>query len=156
MKTFWEQCREDQSCHRLLHEAVALVYAEEGSILIPADDTSLRFTVCVSPVSNKLIGLTQPLNRGISGLVFTLQQPMIVNNVQGNPNWDSNIDRFVGVQTRSMLCVPLSAPDTEYGVVTMINSRQSEGFSENDLSTLVFLSLNIVHRLGEIAEKTRD
>ncbi len=140
----------DSVLRRILHAAIQNVSAGEGSILLLAGDgNALEFAVSESPVADKLVGLRQPLGKGITGLAFTLQQPMVVNDPGSDASFDPTVQNHSGVVTRSIMVVPLVSPDAEYGAVTAINST-SGAFSDIDLDVFAEAARLIVGRLGEL------
>lgn len=135
----------------LLGEAVATVKASEGSILLFTESGShLRFVVSNSPVAERLLGSEIPLNEGITGLAVCLQQPMIVNETQSNPDFSKTIDSQSGVTTKSILVIPLVTPEQEFGAFTAINSRDQDGFGREDLEIYSRYAEQVCHRLVEL------
>lgn len=132
----------------LVHRAVATVGADEGSLLLlEPGGYALRFVVCESAMAAKLRGQSQPVGRGVSGLCYQMQQPMIVNDTEADPQFDPTIDSVVGTQTKSILAVPVTMPDDEYGVLTAIN--KPDGFTTKDLDTFLEFSERVARRLEE-------
>lgn len=147
----YEKAAQDPALRCLLDEAVQSVQAAEGSILLlGADGGSLRFVLSVSPVSDTLLRLDQPLSKGITGLAVSLQQPMVVNETHRNPVFDPTVDGQTGVVTRSLMVVPLATPHQEFGALTAINPRNAAGFSSEDLRRYTLVSEGIAQRLTEL------
>jgi GAF domain-containing protein len=138
----------DEHLRAQLHAAVAEVGAEEGSVLLLTQDgLELEFVLSESPVAGKLRGLRQPLSKGITGLSFSLQQPMVVNDVARDAAFDPAVQERVQVCTRSIMVVPLVSPTGELGALTAINSRHPEGFSSQDLDHYCEAARHITDRL---------
>lgn len=147
----------------LVADAVAAVAAEEGSLLLLDDDAAhLVFIVSCSPAKEKLLGLRLPLRAGISSLAYQLQQPMIVNDAQADPRHWKEADKRAAKQTKSLLVVPISTPEHEFGVLTAINKRDDGGeagttgggftrFTQADMETYLDASEKLAHRLEEEA-----
>lgn len=132
----------------LVNRAVATVGGDEGSLLLlEPGGYALRFVVCRSAMAEKLRGQSQPVGRGVSGLCYQMQQPMIVNDTEADPQFDPTIDSVVGTQTKSILAVPVTMPDDEYGVLTAIN--KPDGFTTEDLDTFLEFSEQAARRLNE-------
>jgi|GEM_PF-1584818 len=146
----YKRAGSDDLLNQLLNSAVEEVHAKEGSILLISDDgESLEFVLSVSVSSDKLIGLKQPLNKGISGLAFTLQQPMIVNDVSQDAAFDASVDDQSNVRTESIIVIPLVSPDAEFGVLTGINSTKG-AFSHPDMEVYSKAATGIIARLTEL------
>lgn len=148
--TEYEKAAGDTGLKELLRQAVTGVSAAEGSILLLSDEgRALQFTLCESPVADKLVGLKQPFEKGITGLAFTLQQPMIVNDVSRDASFDPTVQERSEVKTRSIMVVPLVSPQAEYGVLTAINS-ESGAFTRRDLDRYSESAREIIDRLREL------
>ncbi len=141
----------DSELRTLLREAVQGAEAGEGSILLLTDDgRALRFVVCESPVAAALTGTLQPLDKGITGLAFTLQQPMVVNDTAHDGSFDPTVQERTGVITSSVMAVPLVSPDGEFGALTAVNSRRPGGFSGEDLARYSEAAGRITARLAAL------
>jgi len=131
-----------------LREALRGADAEEGSVLLLTEDGhELQFVLCESPVAATLEGMRQPLGKGITGLAFTLQQPMVVNDVTRDAAFDPTVQERTRVRTKSIMVVPLVSPCGEFGALTAINSRQAGGFSAEDLARYGEAARHITERL---------
>ena len=61
----------------------------------------------VGPVAEQFLGERQQMGVGLAGKVAETMEPMIVNNVEQSPDWDSEPDQETGFLTRGMLVVPM-------------------------------------------------
>lgn len=147
----YEKVRTDTVLRAMLSRAVEGIQATEGSLLlVSSDGQGLRFVLAHSPVEDRLVGNVEPLNKGISGLAFSLQQPMVVNDTDSDPSFDPTVDRRTGVKTKSILVVPLVSPTDEFGVLTAINSRREGGFIHQDLKTYGEAARDITEHLASL------
>jgi len=117
-----------ESLRQLLQDvvgrAVAAVGAAEGSILVPDEEANyLRFLVAHSPTGSKLVGLRVPVSGSIAGYVFGTGQMMAVGDLteERSPQFYAEIDRQVGVATRTYLVVPILLGSRAGGVATYVN-----------------------------------
>lgn len=141
----------DAALNAMLADAVEAVKAGEGSLLMLEENAEkLRFVVCHSPVADKLVGTEQALDKGITGLSVSLQQPMIVNDTQADPSFSADVDKLTNVNTRSIMVVPLVGPDHELGALTAINSNAPTGFSTCDLEAYAEAADRITDRILEV------
>src|SRR6185295_4443308 len=104
--------------------AVAAVGSAEVSILVPDDEANhLRFLVAHSRTSSKLVGLRVPISGSIAGYVFGTGQMMAVGDLteERTPQFYAEIDRQVGVATRTYLVVPILMGSRVGGVATYVN-----------------------------------
>jgi GAF domain-containing protein len=112
-----------QLLQEVVGHAVAAVGAAEGSILVPDDAQSLQFLVSHSPTAAKLTGLRVPIAGSIAGYVFGTGQMMAVGDLTEElpPQFYAEIDRQVGVATRTYLVVPILSGSRPRGVATYVN-----------------------------------
>jgi signal transduction histidine kinase len=75
------------------------------------------------------------LEEGIAGWVARNRRPLIVNDVQTNPLYQSAIDAQTGLLTSSVLCVPLETRGEVLGVIEAIN-HPAGTFTEVDQQML--------------------
>jgi PAS domain-containing protein len=75
---------------------------------------------------------------GISGWVLQYQQPALVMDVQQDNRFNRGVDAVTGVQTRSVLCVPVLSQKRIYGVFELIN-RKSGQFNPQDQEFMTVL-----------------
>jgi hypothetical protein len=103
--------------------AVAAVGAREGSILVPDEADHLQFLVSHSPTSTKLAGLRVPIAGSIAGCVFGTGQMTAVGDITSEhpAQFYAEIDRQVGVATRTYLAVPILLGSQVSGVATYVN-----------------------------------
>ena len=147
----YEKASQDRSLRILLEEALHEVHAAEGSVLLlSTGGSALRFVVSISPVADRLLALEQPLGKGVTGLSVSLQQPMVVNELREHASFDPSVDRETGVTTKSLMVVPLSTPEQEFGAITAINSDKPGGFTEDDLENYTARAETIAQRLLEL------
>jgi len=73
-------------------------------------------------------------SEGIIGWVVTNGQSAIVNDVENDPRFFSNVDKESGFHTRSILCVPLISSERILGAIEVMNKRSEAGFDNNDLA----------------------
>ncbi len=141
----------DPALNKMLSEAVGRVSAGEGSLLLLDEKgENLHFVACHSPVAEKLVGTVQSLDKGITGLSVSLQQPMIVNDTQADPSFSADVDNLTKVRTRSIMVVPLVGIEKELGALTAINSTALSGFSTDDLEAYAEAAERITDRILEL------
>ena len=148
----YQLAKDDTPLSEALAEAVQSVGAQEGSILLlTPSGQALRFALCSSPNSDKLIDTQQPVTRGVVGLVASFQQPTINNALDDDPQHDPSVDEKVGSSTHSQMAVPLSDAHQEYGVITAINADKTSGFTNDDLQRYLKAAKTITARLADLA-----
>jgi GAF domain-containing protein len=160
-----------ESLRLLLQEvvsrAVAAVGAAEGSILVPDEANHLRFLVAHSPTSTKLVGLRVPISGSIAGYVFGTGQMMAVGDLteERSPQFYAEIDRQVGVATRTYLVVPILLGSRAGGVATYVNRpgqppfqpfQQHEMEQARAFASIEALLLRHLERTRQLAQLAAD
>jgi signal transduction histidine kinase/putative methionine-R-sulfoxide reductase with GAF domain len=127
----------DPLLHDIMDSAVEILNCEAGSLLLLDQDTQeLVFEVVVGPVAEQFLGERQKLGVGLAGKVAESMEPMIVNNVEQSPDWDSEPDQETGFLTRGMLVVPMHYKGDVIGVLEVINKKNRTPFSVEDQELL--------------------
>jgi hypothetical protein len=108
---------------KVVARAVAAVGSAEGSVLVPDGGEALRFLVSHSPTAAKLAGLRVPMAGSIAGYVFGTGQMMALGDLaeERAPQFYAEVDRQVGVATRTYLAVPILLGSRVGGVATYVN-----------------------------------
>ncbi|MBM4123837.1 MAG: GAF domain-containing protein [Nitrospira sp.] len=130
---------------RAIEAATVLMEAEAGSLLLLDDAAGeLYFEVALGSKGEGVKEIRLKVGEGIAGYVAQTGEPVIVNDVQGDPRFSSRADRKSKFVTRNMVCVPVKARDKLLGVLQAINKKQGGGFGEGDLQDFVSLG----HQVG--------
>jgi signal transduction histidine kinase len=122
----------------IMEKSLELLDAEAGSLLLADDDAeALTFEVVLSPVGSKLHGIKVAVSgASIVGTVASKRLPLIVNDAQADPRWDTSFDETTGFHTRNLICVPMISRNRLVGVIELVNKRAPAGFSEEDTELL--------------------
>ena len=128
---------------RVAEHAAAVLNAEGASVILyDAERQELVFHTAVGPTAKDLIGARFDAKLGIAGQTIKTGRPVRIDKVQENRNFFPGIDARTGAHTRSIMAAPLSRHDQILGVVEVINPKQRQCFSDQDLDLLgVFANL---------------
>jgi PAS domain S-box-containing protein len=122
---------------RLVMEQVAdLMKVEAGSLLLREDTGDLTFAVVLGEKRELLQGLRIAAEEGIAGWVASTGEPLILPDVRSHPLFSSRVDGLTGLETRSMLSVPVKTAERVLGVIQLINRIDQTPFGEGDLALL--------------------
>jgi GAF domain-containing protein len=125
---------------QILYNAMSLLRAQGGSLLIRDEDTGeLAFVLVHGDLKKQLQGYRLGGDVGIAGWVATHHQPLIVNNPRQDRRFSPQIDEAFNFFTRSILCVPMVTRDKVVGVIQLINKINGDTFSEADITLLSIL-----------------
>ena len=117
----------------IMRTATDLMDAETSSLMLLDEATNeLTFEVATGDPAAEVAQMRVPADQGVAGWVMKHKKPALVNDVQKDERFYSQIDRASGYKTRSMLAVPLDIRGRVIGVVEMINKRDNSGFTERD------------------------
>lgn len=118
---------------------IIMGYANEvtnsaASTLMLLDDETgdLVFSVPTGPEADRLTDIRLPAGEGIPGWVVENEKPVFVDNAKEHPRFYPDIDRIRGIETKSILCVPLKAKTKLIGVLEVINKVDDTSFREED------------------------
>ncbi|HEU5087238.1 MAG TPA: GAF domain-containing sensor histidine kinase [Roseiflexaceae bacterium] len=114
--------------------------AERCSIMLMNEATRELVLEAVDAHTNEAREFHIPLDRGIAGWVASNGIGQIVNDVEQDPRWFDGVARDVDFVTRSILCAPLRSGDRVVGVMQVLNKRNGEPFTEQDLQLLTTLA----------------
>lgn len=126
---------------RIVRAAMELLEAEGSSLLLRVEGRDeLVFQVVDGAVGQQLVNRRLKLGEGIGGWVAQTGQPALVNDVQNDPRFSSEMDSSTGFHTRSMVCVPMQFQDRTLGVLTVVNGIGPAPFEPTDLRWLQTLA----------------
>ncbi len=125
--------------HTILTKACDVTDAERGSIFLVDNEQGELFDR-VSIGAEGLKEIRFSINRGIAGLSAREGKPLIVDKASSHTEFNPDIDRLSGFETKSIMCVPLfDQSNIVFGVMELINKRNG-GFSEYDMDLLTILT----------------
>ena len=132
------------SLRPLLSEIVRAVCdltdAETGSVLLVDRRTGeLRFEATTHPDGHAIYQMAVPMD-SIAGWVFQHNEPVVVTDARKDPRFYAQVDRETGWETRSLMAVPMAVRGKVIGVLEVVNRRNGETFTPDDLETLRILA----------------
>lgn len=77
-----------------------------------------------------------PVEKSITGWVYTQSHPTIISNPQKDPRIFRDMERALRYTTQSLIAVPLIFRGQTIGVLEAINKRDSSQYNEDDLMIL--------------------
>ncbi|MBE9592904.1 MAG: GAF domain-containing protein, partial [Proteobacteria bacterium] len=105
-----------------------------SSTLMMLDDKTgeLVFSLPTGPGADKLTDIRLPRGKGIAGWVAQHEQPVLLRDAREDPRFYPEIDKIRGIQTKSILCVPVKSKAKLIGVLEVINKVDNTSFTEED------------------------
>ncbi len=140
------------ACNIALQIVTSLVDAESGAVLLHKTGTqSLTFVAAVGPSAHRVIDTEIPMAEGIAGFSCTSGIGLIVQDVDKDGRFASEVDRSSGYHTRSLLATPVRVVDGPiFGCLELLNAP--EGFDPGDLEVIRVVASALGGRLRAAAE----
>jgi len=122
----------------LIMENINRVTGSAASTLMLLDEKTgeLVLSVPTGPNADKLTDIRLPPGVGIAGWVVEHEHSVLIPDAKEDSRFFSKIDKISGLETRSMLCVPLKAKSKLIGVIEVINKEDGTVFNEEDMLLL--------------------
>jgi len=151
----------DQILKRVMRGINEIMHVEAGSLLLKDEAANeLESKITLHGRTEKLAPFRIPLGQGIAGWVAEHGEPLLVDDVREDPRHYSKIGETVGLEARSVLCVPLKLKHRVIGVIELVNRLDKGGdtrFSQEDLELLSALSASVTVGLenAQLSETTQ-
>jgi PAS domain S-box-containing protein len=121
--------------------AIELTDTEGCAILLLDPSTGeLRFEVATAPNSQKLKGLSVPLEGSIAGSILVENKPMLIRTPREDSRFFRDVDEKTAFETRSIIGVPLQVRGNAIGVLEAVNKRGNQEMSWADVELLAILA----------------
>ena len=123
-------------------ESAKKITNSEASSLMMADKSTDELIVALptGPAQAEISGVRIPAGKGVSGWVFSNNEPVVVNDPKQDDRFLGDISKSSFV-TRNLVCVPLRNSKGEViGVLQSINSLKASSFDQTDLQLLQALA----------------
>ena len=106
-------------------------------------------------VAQRLMEMRFHVSKGVAGAVLRTGRSARVDRVASDPDFYSEVDKFTGFQTRSIVAALLVAGQTRLGVIEVVNPIGMETFTDDHLALLEALAESIalaVHNAHKVAK----
>lgn len=140
-RTLVAMSRLDDLLAAIVRAAVDLVNAEAASILsIKAGGDALSLEVALGPGGLAMRAGEVPLEASVAGWVVLHDEPLRVDDAQGEGRWSGRIGAEAPVKAHSVLAVPLRSEGRVTGCLEVFNRRDGGPFTAKDRDALVALA----------------
>ncbi|NOZ24988.1 MAG: sensor domain-containing diguanylate cyclase [Nitrospirae bacterium] len=131
----------DDIVSRIMNRIKSAVGARGWAILLRDDTSNELYLMQASAKRSKRSRRGRlKIGAGIAGWVVEKGKPVIVNDVREDGRFLAGMDGYPGVDTKSVLTVPVGDKERMLGVIELINKRAAGGFTDDDLSLVTRLS----------------
>ncbi len=126
----------------LIMKYTNIVTGAKASTLMLLDDKTgeLVFSIPTGPSADDLKDVRIPPGVGVAGWVAENQQHVLIADATKDPRFYEKIDAMTGVETKSLLCVPMRSKRKLIGVLEVINKENGSNFTEDDALLLNLFS----------------
>ncbi len=122
---------------RILESATKLSEGEASSLLlVNVQNNKLYFEIALGSKGADVKRYSLNMGEGIAGWVAQNNRSLIVNDVDADPRFFSDISKQIGFPTTSILAVPMRIKDQCVGVIEIINKKDGKPFRQDDLEWL--------------------
>jgi GAF domain-containing protein len=121
----------------IVETARAIFAAKASSIfLLDEDADELVFEAVAGEGSDALVGKRFPADTGIAGWVLATRQPLVLEDVQGDPRFRREAAESTGYVPKAMMAVPLLHEDTALGVLSVLDRAKETRFTLAEMDLL--------------------
>jgi Nif-specific regulatory protein len=144
---------------QILESATRLTEGEASSLILREHDSGrLRFEIALGPKGTEVKHFILNPGEGIAGWVALHGQSLIVNDVETDSRFYSEISKSIGFPNYSILAVPMRVRDETVGVIEIINKKGKKYFTQDDLQWLELFAVQsaIAIENARYLEKAQD
>ena len=114
-----------------------------GTLMLMDEQTEeLVFSLPTGPDSDNLKDLRLPKGQGIAGWVAEAEKFLLIPNVKDDPRYNPEVDKISGLETTSILCVPMKTKSKLMGVLEVVNKVSGAAFTKEDAFLLNIVASN--------------
>jgi len=131
----------DRAIERIINEATTVVRAESCALILRDEKFDECYFYAASGPHRKTLKKTRfDVSRGIAGRVMRSGESEVVNEAKQDPDHYDRVDAETGLQTQSIVCVPLKAQGAIIGVLEAVNSSERDGFGDREKQMLMLFA----------------
>ena len=122
---------------KIVKSATKLCQGEASSLLLAdKEKQELHFEVALGKKGEAVKKYTVKMGEGIAGWVAEHDKSLIINDVQNDKRHLQNISRQINYPSNTMLAVPLRVQSDCIGVIEILNKKNGQIFTQDDLKWL--------------------
>jgi len=120
----------------IIGAATQLTNTEAASVLLVDSKSGDLFFEAATGIKKYEVERVAVPKESIAGWIFAHNLPLTIDDVTVDPRWTRKVDDATGFVTRSILGVPLRVKDRVIGALEVLNKKDNQRFTDEDLSTL--------------------
>jgi len=126
--------------HKIVDVSAEVTGSEAASILLlDVRSGELRFRAESGDPSG-LLDIPVPVEDSIAGAVLISGEPYVLSDTRADPRHYDAVGEQIGLQTHSLLAVPLQIKERRIGVLEAINKEEGNTFGQEDIEVLTALA----------------
>jgi GAF domain-containing protein len=121
----------------IVEVARSIFGAKASSILLLDEETNeLVFEAVVGEGEDTLLGTRFPAETGISGWVLATRTPLVIEDVQSDPRFASDVAEGTGYVPKGLMAAPLLHEEGALGVLSVLDRPEQTLFSLQEMELL--------------------
>jgi GAF domain-containing protein len=121
----------------IVEVARSIFGAKASSILLLDEDAQeLVFEAVVGEGEDELIGMRFPAGTGIAGWVLATRTPLVIEDVQQDPRFASDVAEETGYVPSGLMAAPLLHEERALGVLEVLDRPEQAHFSLQEMELL--------------------
>jgi Nif-specific regulatory protein len=122
---------------KIIESATRLMEADASSLLlVNPENNKLYFEIALGTKGPEVQRFSLNMGEGIAGWVAANNRSLVVNDVESDTRFFSDISKKINFPTKSILAVPMRVKERCVGVIEIINKFDGGSFTEEDLEWL--------------------
>jgi GAF domain-containing protein len=121
----------------IVEVARSIFGAQASSILLLDEETDeLVFEAVVGEGEDDLLGMRFPAGKGIAGWVLATRTPLVIEDVQQDPRFASDVAEDTGYVPSGLMAAPLLHEEQALGVLEVLDRPEQSLFSLQEMELL--------------------
>jgi GAF domain-containing protein len=119
-------------------EVARSIFGAKASSILLLDEESeeLVFEAVVGEGENELRGMRFPAGKGIAGWVLATRTPLVIEDVQQDPRFATDVAEDTGYVPRGLMAAPLLHEERALGVLEVLDRPERSLFSLQEMELL--------------------
>ena len=148
----------DDAISASLEIVIDTLDSEAGSIWLLDKGTNRLYTIFNHGPAD-ISGITIENGQGIAGVVTMSGEAVLNPDIEKDEHFNPGVDEESGFRTKSLICVPLKAPNGIIGCIEILNRRDGGLYDQEDLTlceTMASLAAVAMEEKGFFFKPTED
>jgi GAF domain-containing protein len=120
--------------------ARAIFGARAATIFLLDEETDELVFEAIAGEGAELVGRRLPSNTGLAGFVLVSRQPLVLEEIQNDPRFASDVAESTGYMPQGLMAVPLLYDERALGVLEVLDRPQNSSFSLSELELLALFA----------------